>query len=306
MNFINPFSVPDPTVYAIPVFILLVIIEIWIITKQHQLKYDYSEAFASINMGIGVVFVNIVSKAFYITLFFIIYKYRIFDSLGPDTFEGFFNLAWHKEHWYAWVLLFFADDFTFYWCHRFMHEVRVLWAGHVNHHSSQEYNYATALRQGWWEDIFKYVFWIWLPFVGFHPIMIFFMIQFSLIYQFFVHTEQISKLGFLEKFLNTPSHHRVHHSSDLHYLDKNYGGVLIIWDKMFGSFEEETFQPKYGLTVNIDTKNPLKIATHEIIALSKDVGRAKTWKDKFKYLILGPGWTHDGEDKRAKVLQKKL
>lgn len=305
MNFINPFSVPDPTVYVIPVFILMVAIEIWIITKQRNEEYNGSEAFASINMGIGVVFVNIVSKAFYITLFFFLYKYRVFDSLGPDTFEGFFNLAWHKEHWYAWALLFLADDLTFYWCHRFMHEVRVLWAGHVNHHSSQEYNFATALRQGWWEDIFKYVFWIWLPLVGFHPIMIFFMMQFSLIYQFFIHTELVNKLGVLEKFMNTPSHHRVHHSSDLHYLDKNYAGVLIIWDKMFGSFAEETFQPKYGLTVNIDTKNPFKIATHEIIALSKDVVRAKTWKDKFKYLMLGPGWTHDGEDKRAKVLQKK-
>ncbi len=306
MNFINPFSVPDPTVYAIPVFVLFVVIEVWILTKQLKHTFNYSEAFASINMGFGVIFVNIVSKAFYITLFFILYQYRLFDFLGPQTFEGFFNLAWHTEHWYAWVLLFFADDFTFYWCHRFMHEVRVLWAGHVNHHSSQEYNFATALRQGWWEDVFKYVFWIWLVLVGFHPIMIFFMIQFSLIYQFFIHTELVGKLGFLEKFMNTPSHHRVHHSSDLHYLDKNYGGVLIIWDKMFGSFEEETVQPKYGLTVNINTKNPLKIATHEIISLSKDVARAKTWKDKFKYLMLGPGWTHDGEDKRAKILQKKI
>jgi sterol desaturase/sphingolipid hydroxylase (fatty acid hydroxylase superfamily) len=306
MNFINPFSVPDPTVYVIPLFILFVVVEIWILTKQHHKTYDGSEAIASISMGVGVVFVNIVSKAFYITLFFIVYKYRLFDSLGPETFDGFFNLTWHKEHWYAWVLLFFADDFTFYWCHRFMHEVRVFWAGHVNHHSSQEYNFATALRQGWWEDVFKYVFWIWLPIVGFHPIMIFFMMQFSLIYQFFIHTELVGKLGFLEKFMNTPSHHRVHHSSDLHYLDKNYAGVLIIWDKMFGSFEEETFKPKYGLTVNIDTKNPLKIASHEIIALSKDVAKAKSWNDKFKYLMLGPGWTHDGEDKRAKILQKKL
>lgn len=100
--------------------------------------------------------------------------------------------------------------------------------------------------------------------------------------------------------------HRVHHSSDIPYLDKNYAGILIIWDKLFGSFQEETFQPQYGLTVNINTKNPLKIASHEIISLSKDIGRAKSWKDKLKYLLLSPGWTHDGEDKRAKVLQEKI
>ncbi len=306
MNFINPFSFPDPLTYAVVVFLISIIIETAILTIQLKRTYNYPEAFASMGMGIGSVFVNIISKTFYISLFFIIYQYRLFDLLGPPTFEGFFDLAWHKEHWYAWALLFFADDFTFYWCHRFMHEVRVLWAGHVNHHSSQEYNYATAVRQGWLEYAVKYIFWIWLAIIGFHPIMIFFMMQFSLIYQFFLHTELVGKLGFLEKFMNTPSHHRVHHGSDLHYLDKNYAGILIIWDKLFGSFEEETFVPKYGLTENIVTRNPLKIASHEIVSLSKDVGRAKSWKDKFKYLLLGPGWTHDGEDKRAKILQKKL
>ena len=306
MHFINPFSFPDPVTYAGAIFVLLVIIEIWITTKQLKQTYNYSEAFASIGMGLGVVVINIVCKTFYISLFFFLYKFRLFDFLGPQTFEGFFDLAWHQQHWYAWVLLFFADDFTFYWLHRFMHEVRVLWAGHVNHHSSQEYNYATALRQGWWEYIYKYVFWIWLVLLGFHPVMIFFMMQLSLIYQFFIHTELVGKLGFFEKFLNTPSHHRVHHSADIQYLDKNYAGILIIWDKLFGSFEEESFHPKYGLTENIDTKNPLKIATHEMIALSKDISRTKNWKNKFKYLMFGPGWTHDGEDKRAKILQKKL
>lgn len=189
MNFINPFSFPDPVTYAVFIFISMVIIEIWIITKQLKHTYNYHEAWASINMGLGVVLVNLACKTFYISLFFILYKYRIFNFLGPVTFQGFFDFAWHIAHWYAWVLLFFADDFTFYWCHRCMHEVRLLWAGHVNHHSSQEYNFATALRQGWWEYIFKYVFWIWLALIGFHPIMIFFMMQFSLIYQFFIHTE---------------------------------------------------------------------------------------------------------------------
>ena len=305
MSIIDSFDVPDPAAFAVPIFILFVLLEIRVIIKRLKKEYDLKEAFASIYMGIGVSIVNVGAKAFYLTIFFYVYEYRLLDTLGPATFDGFFELAWHKEHWYVWVMMFFLDDFTFYWCHRFMHIVRFLWAGHVNHHSSQEYNFATALRQGWWEDMYKYLFWVWLVLIGFHPIMVFFMLQFSLTYQFFVHTELVGKLGFLELFMNTPSHHRVHHSADLEYLDKNYAGVLIIWDKMFGSFIEETFQPKYGLTTNINTKNPFKIALHEIIALSKDVGRAKSWKDKVKYMMLGPGWTHDGEDMRAKILQKK-
>lgn len=305
METVSAFDLPDPTLFAIPVFIISIIIETIVLIKYFNEKYDYSEALASIGMGVGVVFVNLASKAFYLWLFLIIYQFRLIDTLGVDTFADFFNYNWHKQHWWVWVIILFLDDFTFYWCHRLSHEVRVLWAGHVNHHSSQEYNLAIALRQGWWEDIYKYLFWCWLPFIGFHPAMIFFMIQFNLIYQFFVHTKLVKKLGFLEYFMNTPSHHRVHHGSDIAYLDKNYGGIFIIWDKIFNTFIEETITPTYGLTNNINTKNPLKIATHEIISLGKDVIKAPTLNNKLKYLLLGPGWSHDGEDKRAKIIQNK-
>ena len=305
MELLNPFSVPDPAMYAIPVFILFLLGELWILTKIRHQQYDYPEALASISMGIGVVVVNLFSKTIFLSLFVFLYQFRLLESLGPVSFEQFYDLNWHKEYWWTWAILFFADDFTFYWFHRLAHEVRILWAGHVNHHSSQDYNYATALRQGWWEDVYKYAFWLWLPLIGFHPIAIFFMMQVNLTFQFFVHTETVGKLGWLEWIFNTPSHHRVHHASDIHYLDKNYAGILIIWDRIFGTFEPETEKPHYGLTENINTKNPFHIATHELIAIAKDVSSAEKWGDKLRYLFLGPGWRHDGEDKRAKILQQK-
>ncbi len=256
-------------------------------------------------MGAGVGVIKVFTKLLYVPLFFWLFDHRIFESLGPGNLETFFSWEWHQNHWWAWIILFFLDDFIFYWFHRSAHEVRLLWAGHVNHHSSQDYNFATAIRQGWWEDVYKYLFWLILPLLGFHPFMVFIMLELNLIYQFFMHTETVGRLGFLEYFMNTPSHHRVHHGSDIIYLDRNYAGVLIIWDRLFGSFQEELAKPNYGLTTNINTHNPLKIASHELIDLGKDVAKAPTVSDKFKYLLLGPGWSHDGEDQRAKVLQKK-
>lgn len=304
-HIVNPLSIPDPVIFFIPVFIISFTVEGIFLVKAWKRKYDMKEAISSIGMGLGASALNIFLKTFYFSLFLIIYNsFHFFDSLAPQG-DTFFDLDWHLSHWWVWVILFLADDFTFYWCHRFGHEVRFFWAGHVNHHSSQEYNLATALRQGWLEYMVKYFFWCWLPLLGFHPIMVYIMIQINLIYQFFLHTETVKKLGFLEYFMNTPSHHRVHHGSDLKYLDRNYAGTLIVWDKLFGTFQKEEFTPTYGLTANIHTHNIFKIAFHEIIALSTDMMKAPKWKDKLKYFFYAPGWTHNGEDKRAKVLQKK-
>lgn len=211
--------------------------------------------------------------------------------------------------WWVWLLLFFADDFTFYWHHRLSHEVRIFWAAHVNHHSSVHMNLGTALRQSWAEQLYKYFWWCWLPLIGFAPMMIFVMQTISLVYQFFQHTELIKKLPKpLEFIFNTPSHHRVHHGSNIRYLDQNHAGILIIWDRLFNTFQEEDETEKviYGITNNIHTYNPFKIASHEFIALFKDVRRAPSLKNKLKYLFMPPGWSHDGEDLRAKTLRKNL
>jgi sterol desaturase/sphingolipid hydroxylase (fatty acid hydroxylase superfamily) len=284
----------DIVVYAIPFFILLIAIEVYLSIKMHKDSYIFIDAASSIGMGLGSVFINILMKAVAFTFYLFLYKYRLFD------------LGWH---WWVFVLLFFADDFTFYWHHRLSHEIRLLWSCHVNHHSSVKYTLATALRQSWGEQFYKYIWWAWLPLLGFHPIQILMMMSISLVYQFWIHTELIHKLPSIIEFVfNTPSHHRVHHASNVRYLDKNHAGILIIWDRIFGTFAEEldTEKPIYGITTNIQTYNLFKIASHEFVAILHDVKSAPNWKDKIKYLVYPPGWSHNGKDLRAKTLRKAI
>jgi sterol desaturase/sphingolipid hydroxylase (fatty acid hydroxylase superfamily) len=186
-------------------------------------------------------------------------------------------------------LAFFADDFSYYWFHRTSHECRFFWASHVVHHSSQHYNLSTALRQTWTGGFFSFVFWLWMPFAGFQPIMIFTMQAISLLYQFWIHTEFVSRLGAIELVMNTPSHHRVHHATNPQYIDRNHAGILIIWDRMFGSFEPEKQRCNYGLTTNINTFNPLRIAFHEWIAIGHDVRTARSWREGLVAVFGNPG-----------------
>ena len=212
------------------------------------------------------------------------------------------------RQWWAWLILFVLDDFSYYWFHRFNHEVRLLWAGHVNHHSSEYLNLSTALRQGVGERVHKMLFWLWLPLLGFDAGMILTMIGANLIYQFWVHTQLIRKLpAWFEAVFNTPSHHRVHHASNTRYLDCNHAGVLILWDRLFGTFAAETADepPVYGLTKNVHTFNPVKVLLHEYASLWRDVKRAVNVRDKARYVLLAPGWSHDGEDRRARTLRER-
>jgi len=214
-----------------------------------------------------------------------------------------------SRQWWAWLLLFVLDDFSYYWFHRANHELRWCWAGHVPHHSSVKLNFATALRQGVGERLHKYLFWLWLPLLGFDAVMILSMISISLFYQFWIHTELVRTLPrALEWVFNTPSHHRVHHASNLCYLDRNHGGVLIIWDRLFGTFAAENpdEKPVYGLTKNIDTYNPIAVAAGEYKNLWLDMKRCTHWQDKLRYLWMAPGWSHDGIDHRAQTLRSQL
>ena len=281
----------DPTVFAIPVFIALIIIEVVINAKKNLNLYKFKDSSANITMGLGSVVIGLLTKTFAFFVFLWIYQFRLFEI--PNT-------------WWMWGLLLLADDVTFYWYHRLAHQIRFFWAAHVQHHSSEHMNFSVALRQSWGEPFIKFLFYIWLPFIGFNPVYILIMQAISLVYQFFPHTKLVGKLGPVEWIFNTPSHHRVHHATQVQYLDKNHAGILIIWDRMFGTFQKEIEVPIYGITENINSFSPLKIASHEYISLWQDIRRSKKLSDKIKYLINPPGWSHDGENRTSKELQRQL
>ncbi|MBV8252465.1 MAG: sterol desaturase family protein [Chitinophaga sp.] len=282
---------PNLITYAIPGFVLLILLEIIFTSIDNRNKYEPKDAASSIAMGLGNVFIGIFTKSVIFGTYTLIYQFRLFEL-------GF--------AWWVWILCFFADDFSYYWFHRTSHTVRFFWASHVIHHSSEKYNLATALRQTWTGNLTgTFLFWLWMPLVGFHPIMVMSMQAISLIYQFWIHTEVIHRLPApLEYVLNTPSHHRVHHGSDIEYLDRNHGGILIIWDRMFGTFIEEKDRPHYGLTTNIHTYNPLLIATHEWMNIWTDLRGSKSFKEALHYLFDAPGWSADGSRKTTRQLRQ--
>ena len=287
---------PDIILYAIPFFTILLLIEVFINNKQRRYLYILKDSFSSIFMGLGSIVVDIFTKIVYLTVFLYIYNnYRLF------TFEN---------TWWMLLILLVIEDFFFYWKHRFGHEIRVLWASHSVHHSSKMFNLSTALRQEWTGRYFGIIFNIALPFLGFHPFMILFVHSISLIYQYWIHTQTINKMpSWFEFLMNTPSHHRVHHGSNDIYLDKNHAGIFIIWDKLFGTFQEELPDKKvvFGLTKNLESYKIWDVLSFEWLNLWRDISAKNiSLKNRFLYLIKPPGWKHDGTGITTKDLQKKI
>ena len=284
------------SIIALPIFFASIFLEVFLAKKQNLKVYQLRDSLTSVAMLVFSALIEILPK---ILAFIVFYQLHEISPLR-DVIE---------RQWWAWFILFFADDLCYYCFHRANHEVRFFWAGHVPHHSSVYLNLATALRQGVGERSHKFLFWLALPLLGFDALMIFTMISISLIYQFFIHTELLRKLPrFIELIFNTPSHHRVHHASNIRYLDCNHGGILIIWDKLFATFSEEieAEPPIYGLTTNLDTYNPLRVAFQEYHPIWRDMQRCTTFSHKISYLTRAPGWSHDGPDKRARTLRKQL
>jgi sterol desaturase/sphingolipid hydroxylase (fatty acid hydroxylase superfamily) len=244
-------NLPDVVLWSIPAFVLLTVIEV----VSYRIHPDddaegYAAKDAVTSVGMGLG-----------SLFF--------DFLWKIPIVAIYTAIYELTPlrvpvlWWTVPLMLLAQDFFYYWSHRGHHVVRILWACHVVHHSSRKFNLSTALRQPWT----------------------------SLMYQFWIHTERIDKMPrWFEFVFNTPSHHRVHHASQGGYLDRNFGGILIVWDRLFGSFVPETERPVYGLTKNIHTYNPLKVATHEYVAIAKDLKAASSWGERAGRLLRGPGW----------------
>ncbi|MGW4327390.1 sterol desaturase family protein [Nocardia sp. NPDC004573] len=270
----------DLIAHAIPVFVLCLALEaasFHLLPDDDQLGYQFRDARTSVLMGLGNVVVNLGWKLVVVAVYAAAYL------AAPVHLPADQPLTW--------IALFFADEIAYYWYHRTHHTVRVFWASHVVHHSSEFYNLSTALRQPW-TPFSSLPYWLPLAVAGFPPWMILLQQSVSLLYQFFIHTERVGTLWRPVEFVfNTPSHHRVHHGSNDRYLDKNYGGILIVWDRLFGTFEPETERVRYGLTKNIATFNPARVATHEWISIWRDLRGASSWRAKGGYLFRGPGWS---------------
>ena len=280
--------------YSIPAFLVLIALEVlWAHRHPEAKGYEKRDTAASLSMGVLNVIISAGAKFLTIPLFALVYEHRIADLGRPD------------EGW-SWLVLLFAEDHCYYWFHRVHHEVRFLWAAHVNHHSSQYFNLSTALRQTLLTPFTTVPFWLVLPLVGYPPWMVLTAQAWSLLYQFWLHTEAIDKLGPIEWVMNTPSHHRVHHGKNVVYLDRNHAGIFIIWDRLYGTFEPEGEKVIYGLTKDIDTFNPLRIGFHEVAAIARDVARAPGIGAKLGYIFLPPGWSHDGSTRTARELRDTL
>lgn len=258
--------------------------------RWYSMKESLTNAYLTLlNMGLDVLMRGLVMVVFAYSA-----SHRIFE--------------WDNKNWLYWGALVIWVDFFYYWLHRLDHSSRLFWAVHVTHHSSPEFNLTTGFRSSVFEPLYRFVFYLPLPFLGFEALDILFMHSLLQIYGVSVHTQSIKNLGILEHVLVSPSHHRVHHGSNVRYLDKNMGMTLIIWDRMFGTFQKEVEQEPvvYGLVTNPEDRGPLNIVVHEWKSIWRDVTRPGiSWKQRLTYLLRAPGWSHDGSRFTSAQLRKK-
>ncbi|KYO26742.1 alkylglycerol monooxygenase isoform X1 [Alligator mississippiensis] len=270
-------EVPSYVDQVVPLFVVFILLELVVSSIQrHKLSYRINDAISSLSAGILSQLPEAVCRGFELTGYVYIWEnYRLYE------------LPWDSP--WTWYLTLLGVDFTYYWFHRLAHEVNILWATHQTHHSSEDYNLSTALRQS---AVQKYISWVfYLPMALIIPPSVCAVhLQFNLLYQFWIHTEVIDNLGPLEWILNTPSHHRVHHGRNPYCIDKNYGGTLIIWDRIFGTFEAEKEKVIYGLTHPINTFEPFKVQLHHFTYIWSVFWATPGFSNKLSVIFKGPGW----------------
>ncbi len=291
-------ELPDIVNLAVPGFVLAMVAEVAWGMRKGRVRYEMRDTITSLTMGTGNLFLGLTLGAVVGTLLAVVTKW------AP------FSFADQSYGWSPWVfvLCFVLDDIRYYWYHRYMHEIRWFWGAHVTHHSSQHYNLSTALRQTWAGELtLGFLFHLPLLAMGFHPAMLAFVGGVNLVYQFWIHTELVDRMPpWFEAVFNTPSHHRVHHATNPRYLDANYAGVFILWDRMFGTFvpENAADPPIYGLTTQVYTFNPLRIAFHELLAMAHDASQpGLSLQQRLGYVLGPPGWSHDGSRQTAQEMK---
>ncbi|HEY2840196.1 MAG TPA: sterol desaturase family protein [Pirellulales bacterium] len=278
--------------YAVPFFFLLIGVEFFVGLVQRKQIYRLNDSINDLSCGVIDQVVGIFLQSLLFAGYLYLFSHaRLFDIESAPP----------AAKWIAAGALMLGVDFCFYWFHRIAHEYAAPWATHVVHHQSEEYNLAVALRQSAFESCFAWIFYLPLAVLGFPPKWYLAMSALNLLYQFWIHTEAIDRLGPLEWVFNTPSHHRVHHARNLKYLDKNYAGMFIIWDRLFGTYQKEEERPVYGITKPLRSWNPLWANLHYWAELAEDAWRAPRWRDKFKIWFMPLGWTPPGLEERPRA-----
>lgn len=293
--------------YFIPLAIVIITIEVIMSIRHDKHLYDWKDSAASACVGVGAVLMQILTKAGTLAVFTAVFE--LFSPLRQALdYTAAFGQNWLGATWWVWILAIIGDDFNFYWHHRFAHTVRILWAAHIPHHSSEYFNFGTSFRNSWTIFFIKPVYWLWMPAIGFHPIMVLMAMSINSLYQFTLHSMSVPHLGWFEKIFNTPQLHQIHHSKNFAYMDKNFGGILIIWDKIFGTFHNgrDGQQRHFGVTKPPASYNPVKIITHEFENIWNDVRNAKTLTDKLNYVFGAPGWSSDKSSLTVSEMNKMI
>jgi sterol desaturase/sphingolipid hydroxylase (fatty acid hydroxylase superfamily) len=311
--------------WGVLAFVSLIAFEIFLSLKYEPELYQWKDFGGSVFMGFGSVIVAIGTKALTIWAFFAVYNLFnptingeganiVFGSnytLLPDWQNRVNIFGWHAFGfaWYMFLICQVLDDFNYYWHHRLSHTVRVLWAAHIVHHSSNNFNLGSGIRNGWVTLVYKPIFWMWLPAIGFHPYMVLICLAVQSLWQFQLHTKFVPYMGFLEKFLNTHKQHQVHHAQNVEYMDKNHGGYLNIFDKLFGTHEvlqEDTVDIKFGVVHPPKTNNPIDIFSHEYVDIWRDVKSTPKLKDKLMYIFGPPGWMPGDSSQTVRNMQREI
>jgi sterol desaturase/sphingolipid hydroxylase (fatty acid hydroxylase superfamily) len=279
-----------------PLYVLLIGVEMIMSSIHNKHLYTVKDTFTNVYLTSLNFGLELLIRTFCLGFLAYFFQFHVVAIQNPYLY------------WFALLIL---QDIAFYFEHRVDHYCRFFWAVHVTHHSSEKYNLTTGFRSSVFQPLYRFIYFIPLALFGFKPLDIMFMYSATQIYGILIHTQYINKLGFLEYFMATPSHHRVHHASNTIFLDKNMGMVLIIWDKIFGTFASEDDlkgeQIRFGLTKNIERPNhPVDIVFHEWVNIAEDLKKDITFTTKLKYLFMPPGWSHDGSRKTSKQLREEL
>ena len=280
---------------SIPIYTIVIGIEILYSYWHHKKYYTTKGILANIYLTTLNFSLDILVRGICLGVLFYFYQFQFWSI----------NKVVHP--FIYWSVLLVAQDFLFYWLHRVDHYCRLFWAVHVTHHSSEEFNLTVGFRSSVFQPLYRFIYFIPLSLVGFNPLDVMFMYAATQIYGILIHTKTVGHLGMIEWVLSTPSHHRVHHASNVIYLDKNMGMVFIIWDRLFGTFaKEEKHEPVvYGLTTNIDSYNPITMVFHEWKEIGMDLKKATTFKEKLTYVFGPPGWSHDGSKQTARQMREE-